>query len=482
MIKQLTRPTAVGIFAAAGLYLLLLAGPAKVTDSRAEPHPAPETEQVDASASQPKQSTPDRIGITAIERELGITAPTGRTIRFAHVEGAPGNYMPNERHALFDGVQFVAVTGQREFNGHPQATATVLYGKQSLAPGVTDVHFYAANLWMMNAYLKAISPYPPMVNDRQVFTHSWIGGETPMAADVLRRADYQIDTHDVHMVVGVNNGKQSAVPVLMASAYNVIAVGQGGGQSSGGYTVFEGDGRCKPDIAGSGSKTSFTTPAVAAIVARLLEAAQTHTDEVDEGGNKLAARAEVIKAVLMAGAEKLPGWKQVDDHPLDEHLGAGYARFDHSFHILAAGAVQPGRVRQARAWAFEQLDADQQHAYTFDLTEPMGEASIMLVWNRRILGEQRPIANTEHVRWATDPRLADFNLRLVHIDALGKQREFALSASKVDNVEHIYLPDLPEGRYRIEVERADELDETWDYALAWRIEPPAEPEATTPAD
>ena len=52
----------------------------------------------------------------------------------------------------------------------------------------------------------------------------------------------------------------------------------------------------------------------------------------------------------------------------------------------------------------------------------------------------------------------------------GKEKVAGESASTIDNVEHVYLKELPRGRYRIEVTRKDKLEEEWEYALAWRIE------------
>jgi len=43
----------------------------------------------------------------------------------------------------------------------------------------------------------------------------------------------------------------------------------------------------------------------------------------------------------------------------------------------------------------------------------------------------------------------------------------------VDNVEVVYVPQLPAGRYVVVVKRiADRFEEAWDYALTWRIEAP----------
>ena len=108
-----------------------------------------------------------------------------------------------------------------------------------------------------------------MISPARLYTHSWIAPATAGYEDILRRIDYLADVRGVVMVVGVNNGAGNPVPPLLASAYNTISVGQWDGHSSGGYTTVEGAGRCKPEIVAPGGLTSFATPVVAAVVARL---------------------------------------------------------------------------------------------------------------------------------------------------------------------------------------------------------------------
>src|SRR5690606_26494394 len=154
--------------------------------------------------------------------------------------------------------------------GHATTTAGVIYGPGNLAPGITDVHCYATAHWLTEGYLRAGTPLPPVEDDRRLFNHSWIGGSGgPGDLTVLRRVDYIVDARDAIMVVGVNNGRNTTVPSLLCSAYNVIAVGST--NSSGGYTSVDGEGRCKPDITAPTRMTSFATPMVGAIAARLLE-------------------------------------------------------------------------------------------------------------------------------------------------------------------------------------------------------------------
>ncbi len=418
-----------------------------------------------------KPSVREKVGIYAVERQLRRDAPIGRGVTFGHVEGNAGDYLPDLKNRRFRGVKTTARSGTSKVNGHALATANKIYGRNGLAPGVRDVYFYTTNYWLRQGVIKAGTGEPPDPDGRRVFTHSWIGYTGRYAANTLRRIDYLIDQHDVLMTVGVNNGSHSKVPALLGSAYNVIAVGVTSGNSSGGYTTFETAGRCKPDIVAPQPQTSFSTPVVASVIARLLEAAdRMDADRMD--GTVTASRSEVIKAVLMAGASKPKGWQPQPGKPLDEHLGAGTVRFDHSYQILTAGPVMPGRVTAPDGWDLRSLPGGGQASYTFDAVEPTGPVSVMLVWNRRIDGRQVTDLFTQRTRWLDEPRLADFDLRLVHMDDQGQENMVAESASGIDNVEHLYTPSLASGRYTLTVSRKEALDEAWDYAVAWRIEPP----------
>ncbi len=441
-------------------------------DSQA-PSTQPSTQpgtQPDTAATRPAPRPPSlrhRLGINAAHIRLGKQTPTGVGITVGHVEFGQGQYLPNTTAPVFKGVTFVKRSGVSKVSGHAFATARVIYGRQGFAPGVNVVHCFESRDWMGKGYLGADTDRPPVGGPMRVLTHSWVS-DAPYAAEVLRRADWQVDTHDTVICVGVNNGRHSPVPYLLGTAYNVITVGTPyqGGESSGGYTRIETPGRCKPDIVGLGGLTSFTTPAVAAIAARLLQGADEMTDHAHRAG-----RAEVIKAVLLTGAVKPPNWQPAPGRPLDEHLGAGVVHFDQSLQVLQAGPADPGRLPKRMGWDFRAIQPDQTLAYTFATAAEMGETSIVLTWHRRITALADAESSVPAGRWVGLSRTTDLNLRLIHIDDAGEEHDLAVSQSRVDNVEHIYLKQLPPGRYRLEVSRSDAVyDEPWDYALAWRVE------------
>jgi hypothetical protein len=415
----------------------------------------------------PEPSTAELLGIDRVQRRLGTATPTGRGIVVGLVEShSDGGYVPRVQADRFGDVQFAFAVKPAEVSGHATATATVLFGPRGLAPGVQQVVCYPSAHWMGNVFLRPGDGGPPRPGRIRVFTHSWIANsEDPAALATLRRVDYLVDEHDVLVVAGVNNNRTSPMPALLGSAYNVIAVGHWSGNSSGGYTRVETAGRCKPDVVGPGGLTSFSTPAVAAVAARLLEFADT------QGPDSPARRAEVIKAILMAGADKPQGWKPAPGKPLDEHLGAGRVRFDRSLEMLEAGQPSGGQITRRCGWQFASLRPGEKAALEFDSPGGLGELSVMLVWHRRIEGRLAQDLATRRMHWLDTPRLANFDLLLHATDDAGATQQVARSAGTIDNVEHLWQRDLPAGRYRIEVVRQpDEIDEAWDYALAWRME------------
>ncbi|MCC7193630.1 MAG: S8 family serine peptidase [Phycisphaeraceae bacterium] len=451
---RLWNVAAIVVGAVAGLAVVTQLHPARTLAGDATPV---------STAKAPAPTPREIIGLTTLESHLGELTPTGSGVIVGHVEGSPGDYMPNGNDKIFKNVELIGVSGPSKSNDHSNATSSLIFGPGGMAPGVTQGYFFDSNHWLTSGFLHGGTSEPPTRSPIRVFTHSWIGGQGNGSLEVLHRLDYAIDQQNVIMVVGVNN-KRTPVPVLLASAYNVIAVGNSDSNSSGGYTKFDGDGRCKPDLVGPMNLTSYSTPIVAACVARLLEA-------IDRlGPDNPAHHSEVVKALLMAGAERTAGWKQEPGKPLDSFLGAGIVRIDRAYDILMAGQAKPEVAKNRYGWAFEPLKLGETHGYRFEASENLAETSLMLVWNRRIDGRRVPDLMTGITRWNHSPRLADFDLRLVAIDDEGREKVLNESASSIDNVELIYRKNLPRGRYRIEVTRKDKLDEEWDYALAWRIE------------
>lgn len=436
----------------------------------------------DAPPPRPRrQSVREIIGYEAAYDRLGRHMPTGQGIAFAHVEGGLGNYRPELPGPAFDTVAFSLRSGESTPNVHAAQTARVIYGSTGLAPGVEVVHCMTTADFLGKLVLNATTTGPPVPAtdspfEPRVYTHSWIGEPGEMqAAMILRRVDYLVDTRDIVMVAGVNNGRDTPVPALLGSAYNAIAVGTTGGNSSGGVTSIDLPGRSKPDLVAPQGMTSYTTPVVSAAAALLLEQA----DRLVKEGHAKANRAEVIKAALLSGATKPDRWQPQPGQPLDSHLGAGVVNVDRSLRVLAAGSAQPGEtIKRLAGWSMPTLKKNATASYTLKLPIDTGPASFILTWHRRIDGRTaigtRNDTGEKITVWLDAPRLADLDLRLVSVID-GQAIDLAQSTSRVDNVEHVYLPSLAKGEYRLDIFRDPDhetLDEDWEAALAWVIDKP----------
>ena len=273
----------------------------------------------DAETTYKQPTRSELIGLNSARQRFGNKMPTGKGVKFGHVEGASDSYAPDTTLAKYQHVKFRKRSGTTEVNGHANATAGVIYGENGMASGVTEVDLFNANGWMGNEYLRRGQSREPANEGIRVFTNSWIGGVHPGVEHLLRRIDYMVDKDGVIVVGGVNNGRNTSVPALVGSSWNGIAVGTWGGEgSSGGYTVVEGKGRVKPDIVGPYQKTSFTTPAVAATAGMLLEMADQMEADAGTNGKLGAGRPEVVKAVLLSGATKPWNWKPTSGRSLDE--------------------------------------------------------------------------------------------------------------------------------------------------------------------
>jgi hypothetical protein len=423
-------------------------------------------------AAQAQNDWSSLIGLDQARQRLGRNLPAGEGITLGQVEGQPKRYMPNITKKMFKGIHFVPRSGESAPFGHANATGRLIYGQSGLAPGVDEVHAFASQNWLTEGFLRTGSGKPPRVPKARLFNHSWIGNPGKAAIPALRRVDYQIDRRGVVMCVGVNNGKKTKVPQLLSSAYNVIAVGARGGNSSGGYTRIAGQGRCKPELIAPQSKTSFATSVVTACAARLLEAA----DKIAQGRDASdpaahAARPEVIKAVLLAGASKPKDWAPAEGKPLDEHFGAGMVNLDRSLQALNSEPVENGAIKRSAGWDYRQVNAAKTRQYRFTLNQPLGASSIALTWHRKVDGTSGRFRFEKSEGWSYASGLANFDMQLIRLDANGHPATVATSASDIDNVEYIFREKLEAGRYRLNITRQpDGQPGPWPYALAWHIQ------------
>jgi hypothetical protein len=359
---------------------------------------------------------------------------------------------------------------------HADAVAVNYYGiPGGVATNIAHVDNYEAN-YFYNSIIAAT--LAQNINDR-VVNQSFIFNDSSVSDQ--QAVDSAYDNYAAQFgtlfVSGAGNGAGSGNNGYVnpaATCYNGIGVGVSDGASSVGPTID--NGRAKPDIIAPGGATSFSTPYVAGAAAVLLQAGLR-----GDGGVKTNAAADLrtVKALLLNGAVKPDDWTNIAPSPLDFRYGAGVLDVFNSYKQLAGGkhayivattvstggAHPPngatGTVAVLSGWDFNTNTSsvlnDAVNHYYFKVTNGAGSptftATATLVWNR-----QRN-------------QTAINNLNLFLYNAANSNL-VACSTSLVDNIEHIFLPKLPQGRYDLQVWKSGGTGivsggET--YALAWEF-------------
>jgi hypothetical protein len=237
----------------------------------------------------------------------------------------------------------------------------------------------------------------------------------------------------------MNNAEDT--PQAPGSCFNGIGVGRGDGCcSSVGPTS---DGRAKPDISVlPATQTSFITPVVSGAAALLWQAAARN--DGGAGTASVATNASVIKALLLNGAIKQPGWTNGPTRPLDARFGAGALNVYNSWLQLQAGRATTGVTNSlSRGWNYGSISMsafDQTNHYYFDFSTNGGKfvGNVTLAWKVAITGALT-LTNV----------MANFDLQLANSNG----QPLLSSTSSVDNVEHLFATNLPPGRYDLRVIR-----------------------------
>jgi len=211
----------------------------------------------------------------------------------------------------------------------------------------------------------------------------------------------------------------------------------------------------KPDLVVNHGLTSYAGPSVASAAVLLLDAIRPDFPAADD--------PRVVKALLLAGASKdrIPEWRRNDtSNPYDRVWGAGELNVLNSYRILSAGHSPPVQNQdvEVRGWDTGVASSVQPVRYYFTVPEGKwaNSFSSALTWHR----ELSPPTFV--------PGVADLNLRLyaaesfvIHGDPIDE------SVSAVDNVEHLFLRNLPPGQYAVEVSSGTSGVE---YGIAWEVQ------------
>ncbi|BBO30574.1 hypothetical protein [Lacipirellula parvula] len=439
------------------------------------------------------------LGYTKLQQRLGAAMPIGAGGTISLVEASPsngsGSYLVDVSGPEFNGsldpsgAPVVLTDGSSAahtgFSSH--ATWTVgqyFFGNtQSFAPGADSVVNYDANAWLSST-LRVAGTAPPDAQPYRVQNFSWVSADSasspPGAQELaaLRRLDYLIETGETTAVVGANNAISftalRAHPALFAHSYNAIVVGRtDGGHSRGQTSSFYGPGRYRPDVVAPSTATSSATALISSMAAMLHETA-AGTD---------AARSEVMRAIIMAGATKtefanwldqtsgvINPWNHTQTRPLDDVFGAGEANVYNSYSIQIGGkqsasAAAPAAAVKPYGWDYQDRKSDAAVGdlyYNFEVAagSTASELSIMLNWNAKITD-----TNADPNIFTPVQSLQNLDLQFYDSSNSFMGTMIDQSISTVDNVEHIYLTNLGPGTYTLKVSGAA----NWDYGLAWRM-------------
>lgn len=451
----------------------------------------------------------DAIGYAELRAALGERLPDGHGVRVAQVEApvqartalwtlrAEGTWWPDAADVEFNGKHLHDVSERTAgaHSAHANSVARLFYGgHSSMAFGVDEIDLLSANDFTQNILRPGSLLFPAQLQAR-VINHSWVGstGSQLYDAEMLRRLDWSVNTDRTVHVVGVANGNPS--PTLLGNAFNVIPVGRSDGGH--GYGTRELDsvyreGRVMPLIVAPMNTTSGATPIVAAAAVLLMQTAQRwpafsagKQRTLDGQLLRDGARPEVIKALLMAGADRRFAYdgtpidyraQLADRTPngLDRRYGAGQIDVLNSYAILSGGEQrsaedQKGRPKPVREFGYD-FDMDFGGSdgsngvanYTLPGSARARRLSTTLVWNVRIT-----TGGSGGSAFDVAAQLHDLDLEL-YDDT--EARRVAASDSWQDNTESLWLMLQPGHDYRLVVRRADgEQPFSWRYALAWRI-------------
>jgi hypothetical protein len=199
-----------------------------------------------------------------------------------------------------------------------------------------------------------------------------------------------------------------------------------------------------------------------------------------------ATDPRTIKALLLASASKykFPAWTQSATRPLDLRFGAGELNTYNAHRVLTAGRRDPSAsiTHPARGWTFANsgtVGDTQTFFFEIPADNVASRFSAALVWHRDVVVTQASGGNPGNRPYTFTPNLPNLTLRLHTAESFTVGTLLAESASPVDNVEHLYLPTLPPGRYALAV-HTDTTNTP--YSLAWFTAPTIALATNAPAD
>lgn len=436
----------------------------------------------------PLHAYKNQVGYNDLQALLGANTPDGTGIPVMVVEGnlggaSPPAYFPDLNLAELLGKNITAESGPFTVSaGHANFVYINFMGNStSMASGISRAEGYNASDWLTGGFLNYTTAALPETSQMRVANHSYISDNTNNLNDIatLESLDFVVETDDFIQVVGSLNSS----PVLNSSL-NAIRVNDVPAMGDSAFytplldTTYT-SGRTAVDLVAPASGASFAAPIVAAAAAVLLETADNES-HLSHGtiNNRTrtinhAATSEVIKAILMAGADRdASGFNNytIDtSNNLDGRYGAGQVNIYNSHTILTGGeqdSAQDGNANDITAKGFDydpSFGGDNgsndtaSYYFTAAANDPFITAS--LVWN----------LDLEHnISYDYNATLFDLNLELWNLTTNTLEGE----SDSVDEVtEHLWQSLTPGNQYEIRVVSNEITPFEWDYALAWTTVP-----------
>lgn len=460
------------------------------------------------------------IAYTRLHNLYGENLMTGQSVITSHIEAAvkfvdhdknPSTqewpvYLPqsNTSYLVDKSIYDITQRNSGVYSSHAKGVARYFYGDKSVAYNISAVNAYWVDHWLQSGYLNANGTEPKSLPDR-IANHSWVANisDSRMASKLLQRLDWAIDKDEFIQVVGTRN-KTGTNANLLSAAFNSIAVGRTDGSNSTGSSFIDATyttGRARTEIVAPFKVTSTSTPVVAASAALLVDLGHSKpelsTDSfirstLNRNKNTIynAERSEVIKAALLAGADRVTDnsllkanisdyrqpLKNQTHNGLDFRYGAGQLNIFNSYQIIAAGEQNnfedSAKVKNNISDFGFDFDAsfggannnNKTASYYFSSNGKPQTLYVSLVWNINIQ------AKNKNNSFSTTAKLYDLDLILY--DITDGKKLMIRSASSIDNSENIWIALNKNRKYLLQVIcKKGQVDFDWDYALAWRITP-----------
>ncbi|MDB4090503.1 hypothetical protein N9527_01250 [Pseudomonadales bacterium] len=481
------------------------------------------------------QTVRDDVGYTALLDQMGAGTPNGAGIAIGIIEPAfAGKDNPDITAWLpYPDISDISQVTLRDASGGSTADSThsarvsqFLFGQSDgLATGIAEANYYSLSDFIYNKlvpltnYVGTLQPSAFLyslgakVFENRINNISAISSDADNNATLLRRFDWATAHEDV--INSISAGNSSLSPTLFSSSYNSIYIGitagSSGKRAASIDNIYSGL-RQRPDVVTPMRNSSRGTATASSITSVLLETARDAAatlSNVSPSNTQVltrnAEKSEVMKAVLMAGADRKTSNTRINSIPrdeagerisgepeyiaditnyraagyatsngLDSRFGAGQANVHKSHQILTGGEQDSQEDGGNTSVSLLGFDYDEAFGNGAGDANPNSVASYLLPTLTRDANLDVTLA------WNLDVYSGDglfVNALLYDLDLwlydVTDDAEVLVNASlsSVDNTETISQL-LSAGRdyeFRVTTEK-NVTALLWDYGIAWRVD------------